>query len=72
LNTRKLTECLYWRNKDPIKGLKKFILKEKILNIEEINSYHQRIQKMIDEAVDFARKSPVPLPEKGVEDVYAS
>ena len=47
------------------------LLKEKIIDDSTVKNYRGKVQKMVDEAVDFARKSPKPAPEVAFEDVYA-
>jgi len=60
-----------WRKKDPIIKLKKKLLDEKILDQSEINKMIARIKKELDEAVEFAKNSPIPSIEKVTEDIYA-
>ncbi len=56
---------------DPVKRFEKGMLDEKMITKSEIKSCRDRIQKMIDEAVEFARKSPIPKPEDSMKFVYA-
>ncbi len=71
LDVRDKDEIDYWMAKDPLKRLEKQMLEEKIIDKEMIKDYRNKIQKEVDEAVDFARKSPVPAPEMAMEDVFA-
>ena len=71
LDVRDKAEIAYWLDRDPIKRMEEKLLKEKILDSSGIKSYRSRIQKMVDEAVDFARKSPKPAPEVAFEDVFS-
>jgi pyruvate dehydrogenase E1 component alpha subunit len=56
---------------DPVERFEKKMLDERIITQKEIKSYRDKIQKMIDEAVEFARKSPNPKPEDSMKFVYA-
>ena len=56
--------------KDPINRLEKHLLKEKIADKAVIREYRERIQKEVDDAVEFARKSPVPPLEVAMQDVF--
>jgi pyruvate dehydrogenase E1 component alpha subunit len=56
---------------DPVNKIENRMLEVKMITKDEIKSYREKIQKMVDEAVDFARKSPVPKPEDAMKYVYA-
>jgi len=71
LDVRSKDEIAHWLDRDPIKRMEKKLSSEKILNEAGRKSYIDRVQKMVDKAVDFARKSPKPAPEAAFEDVYA-
>ena len=71
LDVRDKKEVDAWLAMDPIKNYEARLLKEKILDEVKIKDYREKIQKMVDEAVDFARKSPKPTPDVAFEDVYA-
>ena len=71
LDVRDKQEVAYWMDRDPIKRMEERLLKEKIIDEAGIKNYRGKVQKMVDEAVDFARKSPKPAPEVAFEDVYA-
>lgn len=70
LDTREEKEVKEWLAKDPIKRQEEKMLKEKIITKEKIKDLKEKIQAEIDEAVEFARKSPVPEPEAAMEDVF--
>jgi TPP-dependent pyruvate/acetoin dehydrogenase alpha subunit len=42
-----------------------------MLSEAEIKAYHDRVQKLVDEAVDFARQSPKVTAEDALTYVYA-
>ena len=47
------------------------MLKEDLITVELIKTERERIQGMVDEAVEFARNSPVPKAEDAMKYVYA-
>jgi TPP-dependent pyruvate/acetoin dehydrogenase alpha subunit len=70
LDVRDKEEVAKWKAKDPIDRLESKMLKEKIIDKTEIDGYRTRVQAEVDEAVDFARKSPVPSLDVATEDVF--
>ena len=71
LDTRNKEETAAWIANDPIKRLEEKMLQDRIIDIPEITKYREKVQKMVDNAVDFARKSPKPDPKVAFEDVFA-
>ena len=69
-NYRAKEELEAWMKKDPIPHYEKYLLENKILDEKEKNKILVKVEKEIDEAVDFAEKSPYPAPEEALEDVY--
>lgn len=59
-----------WRTKDPILRLARLIVKEKIATTDELEAIDQRIERSVEEAVEFARNSPDPKPEDALRNVY--
>nr|YP_009391254.1 pyruvate dehydrogenase E1 component alpha subunit [Dipterocladia arabiensis]ARW59398.1 pyruvate dehydrogenase E1 component alpha subunit [Dipterocladia arabiensis] len=49
-----------WLARDPIKRLKKFMLNNSLVTIDELSKIDIKIKKEIDNAVDFALSSPEP------------
>jgi pyruvate dehydrogenase E1 component alpha subunit len=58
-----------WLKKDPIPRFVEFLL-ENGFTKDEIAAIDAEVVKAVDEAVVFARNSPLPAVEKTVEDVY--
>ena len=67
LNYRKKNEVIFWKNKDPLKLSEKILKKYSLLNKE---TEKNKIQKEIDKAFDFAKKSPFPNEKDAFKDVY--
>ncbi len=59
----------FWK-KEPIGRYEAFLLKNGILTKEDIEEINERVDKMIEEAVRFARESPYPEPEDALRDLF--
>jgi 2-oxoisovalerate dehydrogenase E1 component len=51
-----------WKTRDPIPRFTKWLLAEKLVRREDLNAADARVEKVVDEAVEYARKSPFPDP----------
>lgn len=60
-----------WAKKDPIDRFEKYLRNRRILNKTIQSEIETRIEKEIEEAVQFAENSPWPEPEEALEGVYA-
>lgn len=61
-----------WRKRDPVERMEKKMLKEKLINVKEIEKMKEKIEREIDKAFAFAEKSPY-LEEKPEEtNVYVT
>lgn len=63
-------EVQEWKKKDPIDKLKKQILEDKILKEADIEKINNEILVEVNEAIEFARKSPEPLRESALDYVF--
>jgi pyruvate dehydrogenase E1 component alpha subunit len=63
-------ELDYWFKKDPIKGLEGLLINEGTIDDSKNKQITEKIEKEIEEAVEFARKSPYPEKEELFEDVF--
>lgn len=59
-----------WKQKCPILRLEEHMRTKKILTEDQIAAKHQEIDKLIDEAEEFALKSPEPDPATVLDNVY--
>jgi pyruvate dehydrogenase E1 component alpha subunit len=59
-----------WEKKDPIARLQKHMLHGNEITDKEIKAMESEITEIIDDAVDWADKSPYPKPEDCLKDVY--
>lgn len=61
-----------WRtNRDPILYMKSVMIDEGMLTEEQANEIQAKARKEIEEAIEFAEKSPMPSIDTLEEDVYA-
>ncbi|UCH83095.1 MAG: thiamine pyrophosphate-dependent dehydrogenase E1 component subunit alpha [Candidatus Latescibacterota bacterium] len=59
-----------WKSKDPITRLESQLLAESDITGEEIEKMKKEITSIVDDAVDWADKSPYPDPEDCLSNVY--
>ena len=64
-------EIATWKEKDPIKKFKKYLIENKLLSEEEIEKIDARAKDAIETAVKFAEESPYPSLDTILDDVYA-
>lgn len=64
-------EVEMWRQKDPIKRCKAFLMGAKMLTEESDRMIYSDAEKEIEEAVRFLEESPYPNPEDALREVYA-
>jgi TPP-dependent pyruvate/acetoin dehydrogenase alpha subunit len=64
-------ELEMWKSRDPIPTFTSYLLARKVLSEEKLKEIETRVTSTIDEAVEFATKSPDPRPEDAVTDLYA-
>ena len=60
-----------WLKKDPLERLKKHLFKEEKVSEKELEKIRTRVDAEIEEAVDFAKKSPDPNPDDALKYIYA-
>ncbi len=60
-----------WLKREPIAPYEKLLEQQGIANAAEQKAIKDAVLKELDEAVEFARQSPLPEPETAMEDVWA-
>lgn len=55
---------------DPVPRLQERLLQEKVLTPQLIEQIEKKIKAEIDEAIEFASKSPWPTPDEALKDLY--
>jgi len=63
-------EVEVWKKKDPINRLVKEMSEDGILKETDVLKIKSEISVEVDEAIDFARKSPNPLKESAMDYIY--
>lgn len=70
LRYRTKDEVEKWRDDDPIGILERHILQEHEVTREELEQIDDEVEKVVEEAVEFAEQSPFPPPEALFENIY--
>jgi TPP-dependent pyruvate/acetoin dehydrogenase alpha subunit len=71
LNYREKEEVERWRQRDPIERVKRAAVERAIMTEVEVAELERRIEGQIEEAVEFAMRSPEPTPDQLMTDIYA-
>jgi TPP-dependent pyruvate/acetoin dehydrogenase alpha subunit len=72
LDLRPLEEIEAWKRKCPIAHIERRLLREGILNREDLAGLDAEVLARIEEAVRFALASPLPEPAEALEDVFSA
>lgn len=70
-NYRSAEEVEHWKGLDPLPRLERYLLDNRIMTQADIDKTIAEIDTAIDDAVEFAEKSPAPEPTDALTDVYA-
>ena len=68
---RSKEEIAEWKEKCPIKRLRKYLEDNKIFTAQELDDIDEKTTNDIEKAVEFAQASPYPSLDTILEDVYA-
>lgn len=68
---RSKEEIAEWKEKDPIPRMRQFLEEQKILSAAELDDIEEQATRDIEEAVEYAKNSPDPVPADLSNDVYA-
>lgn len=60
-----------WLARDPIKQLERYLLANKLASAEDLKAIDQKIQALVEEAVEFAEQSPEPDPRELYRYIFA-
>jgi TPP-dependent pyruvate/acetoin dehydrogenase alpha subunit len=71
LKYRSKEERASWSEKDPILKLQKQLIDAEIISAEKADGFVVSADRQIDEALEFAKASPLPDPTTAWEDLYA-
>lgn len=70
LRYRTKDEVEKWREDDPIGVLERYIFEQKAAKKEDLEKIDEEVERVIDEAVDFAEKSPFPSLDSLFDNIY--
>jgi TPP-dependent pyruvate/acetoin dehydrogenase alpha subunit len=59
-----------WKQKDPISRYQRVLLQEEIISQDKIEAMRKQVIEEVDQAVDWAERSPYPEPEECLRGVY--
>ena len=60
-----------YQDNDPIQKVLNTIKTKKYATDKELDKFHAKVKKQIEDAIKFAEESPLPEPEAMYEDIYA-
>ena len=60
-----------WQARDPIQRLPAAILEAGRAEAAALEAVERQVDAVLDDAVEFARRSPFPAPEQALDDIYA-
>jgi len=68
---RSQEEIDHWRQKDPIRTFPRFLEEHGLLDQATFEAIQKRVDQQVQEAVDFAERSPFPSPDSLYQHLYA-
>lgn len=68
---RSKEEKEFWLKRDPIKKLGAYLVEQELASIEDLQRIEEKVQGIVDDAVEFAENSPEPQPEELYQYVFA-
>jgi len=64
-------EYEHWKSKDPVETYPERLIDEGVLTADEWAAMQADVETELDEAIEFARESPMPDPQQAYEGLYA-
>lgn len=64
-------EIQYWKDRSPIIRFRKFLVENNLFTDEEVDAMQKKADKLVDDAVEYAKAQPQPVVEDLEADVYA-
>lgn len=64
-------EMAFWKTKDPIILLSKYLVENKYFSEDELVAFDKQTNSQIETAVEFAKSSPYPSMDTIMDDIYA-
>jgi len=63
-------EVQHWKEQDSVKRARKLLIESAVADESELQAVDQEVEHLIDQAVEFAEKSPEPSPDSVDEHVF--
>lgn len=70
MNYRTEEEVEEWKQRDAIQSCEKRLMQLKVMTAKQIQAVHDKVNKDIEGAIEFANNSPYPEPHELLENVY--
>ena len=70
-NYRTQEELEAWKRRDPVPRFERLLMERGVIDEAHKQATLQKIEQVIEDAIEFAEKSPHPDPSEILEDVYA-
>jgi len=67
---RSKEEIEKWRKKDPIRKLETFLIKNRVLKKEDLERIKREAEEEVEEAYEYAKRSPYPNPNEVTKYVF--
>ena len=64
-------EVAEWKARDPLVLYERYLREQGVMTAAEMATVREQVKAELDEAVEFARRSPAPQPEDALQDVEA-
>ena len=63
-------EVQHWKEQDPVKRARQLLIESAVADESELKAVDHEVERLIDQAVEFAEKSPEPSPDSVDEHVF--
>ena len=60
-----------WKKKCPVAFMERLLIEKGLMDADELRDLDAEIMSQVQEAVEFAIKSPIPDPEDALEDIFS-
>ncbi|XP_054782979.1 pyruvate dehydrogenase E1 component subunit alpha-3, chloroplastic-like [Prosopis cineraria] len=64
-------EKAHYAGRDPISAFKKYMIENELANEQELKNINRKVDEIIEDSVEFADESPLPLRGQLLENVFA-
>ena len=72
LKYRTKEEVEHWKTRCPVNNFRNYLIESSIISEKELNEIDVSLKNVLNEAVEFATNSRLPLPEDALKEMYAT